>query len=114
MSPKDERIHQEPAGPGSAAWRAKLRMALDGSPWLIVTRSQPAEALTRDLLAELAGLPRLDERAAEANFDRVADAAAKLYRLPIQVARRADMGEAQTLAEEFIAGQGGARALVQG
>lgn len=36
----DERIQFEPEGPGSAAWRAILRQAIDGRPWLIVTRTQ--------------------------------------------------------------------------
>lgn len=109
----DERIQFEPEGPGSAAWRAILRQAIDGRPWLIVTRTQGGDALTRDLLAVLAGLERLDERAAEAHFDRLVAAAARLYRLPIEIARHPDRDEAVTLAKKFVERQENAMALVQ-
>jgi len=113
MSNTDKRIICEPGGPSSPGWRRALRQALDGRPWLIVTRVQTADATVRDLMAELAGLPELTEQVAEAEFDKVATAAGVLYGLPISLAQAPDEDGAVALARDFLKAQEGAQALVQ-
>lgn len=109
----DKRIHCTPAGPGSLPWREMLRQALDGRPWLIVTRTCGPQTVARDLLSELAGLPTLTEDVAEAESGRIADAAQRLYGLPISLACVENRREAVGLARSFVSAQKGAQALVQ-
>lgn len=112
MSLSSQRIHREPSGPGSPAWRAKLRRALDGRPWLIVSAQDP-QSVARDLLAELAGLAALTEVATKAELAKVAGAAERLYGMPIRLARAGGQQDAMAVARDFLAVHHYARALVQ-